>query len=149
MIKQGIQSTPWSLAVISARSGGPASSWMRGLTSAGSAHAAGTATPPGADRRVASRTQVAVDYGITPPGPPNHGCLATPPGSAPTQTRDQGPGSPVGFLSPHAGAIPTLTCALSWTPPPESTRRPHPYHSCCRPPLLQAPRSNGRGGVCD
>lgn len=61
---------PWSLAVISARSGGPASSWMRGLTSAGSAHAVwyGDATgrrPPGSQPDAGRRGWVDNPAGAT------------------------------------------------------------------------------------
>jgi hypothetical protein len=51
---------PWSVAIHRGRLEEPHSRHGRGLTSAGSAHAAGAATPPGADRLVGSHTQVAV-----------------------------------------------------------------------------------------
>ena len=38
--------------------------------------------------------------------------------------RDEGAGSPVGFLPPQAAEIPTLTCAFAVDPQPEPNRRP-------------------------
>src|SRR4029453_5405688 len=38
----------------------------------------------------------------------------------------------------------SLAC---WSPPPESNRRPHPYHSCCRAPVVSGQRSTGQEGA--
>src|ERR671913_2470896 len=38
---------------------------------------------------------------------------------------------------------PACPVVLRGSPPRESNRRPHPYHSCCRAPLAEPPQVRG------